>query len=164
HLHRRLVEVGQRGVSVRSLGGDRAGEMRLTRFLRNEKVTADEIVTEAAGATLSRIGGRHVLAIQDTTTLRDDGERRSMALHPTLAVDAEDGTVLGLLHGEVLHRQGGETRHRNRRSWSDKESARWGRGAEAAASLCEAALRVTVVADREADIYAMFATRPAAVD
>jgi hypothetical protein len=151
-------------VSVRLLGGDRAGEMRLTRFLRNEKVTAEEIVTKAAGATISRIGGRHVLAIQDTTTLRDDGERRSMALHPTLAVDAEDGTVLGLLHGEVLHRQGGETRHRNRRSWRDKESARWGRGAEAVASLCEAALRVTVVADREADIYAMFAARPAAVD
>src|SRR3546814_3587739 len=34
-LHRRLVEVGQRGVAVRSLGGNRAGEMRSTRFLRN---------------------------------------------------------------------------------------------------------------------------------
>jgi len=30
----RAIEVGQRGVAVRSLGGGRAGEIRLTRLLR----------------------------------------------------------------------------------------------------------------------------------
>src|SRR3546814_6133840 len=42
-LHRRLVEVGQRGVAVRSLGGNREGEMRITRFLRN---SSDEHTSE----------------------------------------------------------------------------------------------------------------------
>ena len=31
----RLVCVGQSGISVRRVGGNRAGEMRFTRFLRN---------------------------------------------------------------------------------------------------------------------------------
>jgi hypothetical protein len=35
----RLVAHGGKGVSVRQLGGDRAGEMRITRFLHNPKVT-----------------------------------------------------------------------------------------------------------------------------
>jgi hypothetical protein len=68
-LHRRLVEVGQRGVSVRQLGGGRAGEMRLTRFLRNPKVTPQAIFAEAAARTGEQVRGLHVLTIQDTTAL-----------------------------------------------------------------------------------------------
>lgn len=163
-MHRRLVEVGQRGVAVRSLGGTRAGEMRITRFLRNARVRIEEIVEQAASVTAPRVAGLHVLAVQDSSTLRDDGGQRSVVVHPTLAVDAESGVPLGLLHGEVLRREGGRKGQRKSRAFADKESARWLRGAEAAAGLCAGALRVTVVADREADIYELFARRPAAVD
>jgi hypothetical protein len=163
-LHRRLVEVGQRGIAVRTLGGNRAGEMRITRFLRNAKVSVEEMIEHATAATAARLAGRHILAIQDTSTLRDDGQQRSIAIHPTLAVDAESGVVLGLLHAELLRREGGQKRRRKSLPFSAKESARWLRGAEAAADLCSTALRVTVVADREADIYEAFAARPATVD
>jgi hypothetical protein len=151
-------------VAVRVLGGNRAGEMRITRFLRNDRVSVGEMVAQAAAATAVRLGGLHVLAVQDTTTLRDDGKDCSLALHATLAVEAEGGAVLGLLGAETLHRTGGQKRRRNSRPFAAKESARWLRGAEAAGAHGGAALRVTVVADREGDIYEAFARRPAGVD
>jgi hypothetical protein len=164
-LHRRLVAVGERGISVRKLGGSRAGEMRITRFLRNPKVSADAIFADAAGKTAARVRGLHVLAIQDTTALRDDGAGRSLQAHPTLAVDAETGALLGLAHGEILSRAGGAKAKGSARPLVDKESRRWLSGAEAAGRLKDAgALAVTVVADREADLYELFAHRPEGVE
>jgi hypothetical protein len=163
-LHRRLVEVGQRGISVRSLGGKRAGEVQFTRFLRNAKVTIGEIVAEAAAQTAKRVGGRHVLAIQDTTSLRDAGGR-SLQAHPLIAVDAESGAPLGLAHAAFLSRAGGKRGSRKERGIADKESRRWLDGAEAAAALGAAgAACVTVVADRESDIFEAFALKPAGVE
>jgi hypothetical protein len=46
-LHRRLVASGPSGVRVRRLGGSRAGEIRITRFLRNPAVTIAEMVATA---------------------------------------------------------------------------------------------------------------------
>ena len=63
-LHDRLVKLGPRGISVRSVGGNRAGEVRIGRFLRNEKVTVEKIVEQALLDTASRVDGLHILAIQ----------------------------------------------------------------------------------------------------
>jgi hypothetical protein len=43
-LHEQLVAVGSRGVRVRRLGGNRAGEIRITRFLRNPAVSVEEMI------------------------------------------------------------------------------------------------------------------------
>lgn len=164
-MHERLVTVGQGGISVRSLGGNRAGEMRITRFLRNAKVTVEEIFEQAAGETAGRVAGLHVLAIQDTTSLRDDGAGHSLVAHPTIALEAESGALLGLVHGEILSRTGGLAESRKARTLDHKQSRRWLSGAEAGAGLAAAgAARVTVVADREADIYEMFALKPEGVE
>src|SRR5215217_6424154 len=53
-LHARLVETGGRGVRVRRLGASRAGEIRLTRFLRNPAVTVEEMAAEV-GAKAARV-------------------------------------------------------------------------------------------------------------
>ena len=161
----RLRAVGQSGVRVRRLGGDRAGEIRLTRFLRNEQVAPAEMFSTASSRTAACVGDRHVLAIQDTTSLRDDGKSDSILLHPTIAVDAANGALYGLVHAELLHRQGGRKASRKQRAFSDKQSHRWLRGAEAAARLAKAgASAITVIADRESDIYEEFACRPSGVD
>ena len=49
----------------------------MTRLLRNPKVRTGDMIEHAREQTLSRIGGLHVLAIQDTTALRDDGSNVS---------------------------------------------------------------------------------------
>src|ERR1019366_2247879 len=152
-----LLKVGQGGVRVRPLGGNRAGEVRLGRFLRNPRVTSDEIISVACARTAGLVRGRHILAIQDTTVLRDDGKKRSLQLHPMIAVDAMDGALLGLVHAEFLYRAGGRRQARKKCRFEEKESFRWLNATRAASALMEGgADRVTVVADRAGDIYEEF--------
>lgn len=161
----RLATIGQCGVRIRPLGGNRAGEMRVTRFLRNPRVSPAEMFATAAARTAELVKGRHILAIQDTTALRDDGKRHSLLLHPTIAVDALNGALYGLVHAELLDRHGGKKGARKQRPFAEKESRRWLSGAEAAARLITAGAHcVTVVADRESDIYEAFACKPAGVE
>lgn len=148
---------------IRALGGTRAGEIRLTRFLRNPAVQPDAMVAEAAARTAPRCRERHVLAIQDTTVVRSEGGG-GLYLHPTLAVDAQDGAVLGLVQAVFLTRTAGQAASRRVRPFADKESARWLDGAARAAEVCAGAARLTVIADREGDIFHAFARRPAGVD
>ena len=164
-LFERLVEVGQSGVCVGTLGGRRAGEIRITRFSRDDRVTPAEMFGTAAARTGTMVAGRYVLAVQDTTTLRDDGKKNSLLLHPTIAVDALDGALYGLVHAEVLCRKGGKKKSRKQRPFAEKESRRWLTGTEAAAGLIGAgAACVTVIADCEGDIYEEFACKPASVE
>jgi hypothetical protein len=163
-LHERLAAVGPRGVRVRRLGGNRAGEIRITRFLRNRAVTVGEMVATAAARTAARVAGRHVLAIQDTTTIRAQAEGRSIALHPLIAVDALEGALLGLLDAAFFVRDGGRRTQRHARGLAEKESRRWLEVAERAAGRAGTAAQITVVADREGDIYEDFASKPAGVE
>jgi hypothetical protein len=164
-LHRRLVEGGGGGVRVRRLGQNRAGEIRITRFLRNPAVSIAEMVATAAAGSCSRVAKRHVLAIQDTTTVRAAADGRCVALHPVIAVDAVEGTLLGLVDARLLGRAGGKREQRKARAFAEKEGQRWLAGMHSAASLAAAgAACVTVVADREGDIYEDFACRPAGVE
>lgn len=164
-LHERLVAHGGKGVSVRGLGGNRAGEMRITRFLRNRKVTAAAMMEAVLTRTCARVGGRHVLAIQDSSALQVDEQGIGVSLHPVLAVEAITGNVLGLAGNQFLTRKGGARTTRKQRAFADKDSRRWLTGADAASRLAEAgAACVTVVEDREGDIYECFAFKPAGVE
>ncbi len=137
--------------------------MRITRFLRNDAVSVEEIVETVAARTAERVSGRHILAIQDTSDVRRKGYQ-SIAVHPTIAVDADSGALLGLVHADFLARRGGQLGTRHQRAFEDKESRRWLDGAVHAGRLLDAgAAAVTVVADREADIYRTFADRPEGV-
>ena len=158
-LHDRLVESGGRGLSVRRLGGNRAGEIRLTRFLRHAAVSPQEMARTAAEKTAGRCHGRHVLAIQDTTVVRSQGGG-GLYLHAVLAVDAEDEAILGLIDGQFLSRTEGKKSERRNVPIEAKQSHRWLQGANGAAEVCAGAARLTVIADREADIFEAFARRP----
>jgi hypothetical protein len=164
-LCRQLVGYGGRGVSVRQLGGNRAGEMRIMRFLHNPKVTHLAMLKAALAGTCSRVAGRHVLAIQDTSALRVNEKGVGLSFHPVLAVDANEGTVLGLIDNFFLSRKDGERASHKDRAFADKDSRRWLSGAESASALIEAgAACVTVIEDREGDIYECFAFNPAGVE
>ena len=117
------------------------------------------MVAEAAARTGSGCAGRHVLAIQDTTVVRSQGGG-GLYLHPVLAVDADDGAILGLADAVFLSRTQGKKAARRQTLVKDKESQRWLDGALRAAEVCGSAARVTVICDREGDIFAAFARRP----
>lgn len=150
---------------MRPLGGDRAGEVRIGRFLRNPRVTPGEIFATASARTLTRVVGRQILVPQDTTSLRDDGDKRSLQLHPAIALDASDGALLGLVHAEFLRRDGTVRPHCNKRRLAEKDSQRWVTALTRAGALIAAgAAGVTVISDREGDIYEEFVCRPPGVD
>lgn len=173
-MHEALV--ARPGPRIRRLGGSRAGEMRFRRFLHNRAVTASEMSRHAGALTARRVAGRHVVAVQDTSELalnpRRGRERYGpvakgsvgLLLHPVLAVEADTGALLGLVAMQLWNRERGERAPRRRRVTADKESQRWIDGAVAAGAVLSAAASITMVADRESDIYELFAARPANVD
>lgn len=120
------------------------------------------MIRTTASRTAPRCTGRHVLAIQDTTVIQSEGGG-GLYLHPVIAVDADDGAILGVVHAATLTRTGGRKAERRSRAVENKESGRWLTGAAQAAGVCAGARAITVIADRESDIYAAFAHRPANV-
>jgi hypothetical protein len=103
------------------------------------------------------------LAIQDTTVIRSEGGG-GLYLHPVLVVDADDNAILGLADASFLRRDQGQKGTRRDRSVGEKESQRWLDGAQAASAVCAAAAQITVIADRESDIFAAFARCPPGTD
>ena len=146
-IHDRLVSDGPDGISVRRLGGNRAGEVRLGRFLRNGKVTEDRIIEPAAVATSPRVGGLHVLSIQDTTSFRDDGRGTSLVGHATIAVKAEQGSLLGLLDAQLIERREDDPEPSLGRSFRDRQCYRWMSSMKRSEELLGDASMVTVVTD-----------------
>ena len=165
--------MSRRTVCLRKLGGNRAGEMRFGRFLHNQAVTAKEMIATAAGATGARAAGRHVLAIQDTTEINfqahvnskpgfgtvGNGTDIGLLLHPLVAVDAGHGGIIGLAGAEIINRTEGRAPDRKTRPLAEKESQRWLSGMERARAVLHGADQVTVVGDRESDIFGLFAGR-----
>jgi hypothetical protein len=79
-----------------------------------------------------------------------------------VAVDATSGSCLGLVGGDVWSRDGiNPTPHRHR-PLAERESVRWINTAQQAKSVLTSAAMVTVVADREADIYPAWGAVPEA--
>jgi hypothetical protein len=166
--------VARKTVCLRQLGGDRAGEERIGRFFANDKVTVAKIVESWSDRTPAAAAGRHVLAIQDTTEVKiptRTGRRRGLGplnghtygvlAHVMIAVDADSGACLGLAGGTVWNRPGLVTSHHNDRPLSERESRRWLETAEQAKDVLASAATVTVLGDRESDMFPLWATVPA---
>ena len=161
---------------LRRLGGNRGGELRAGRFFANPKVTAAKIVEAWSDRTGAAAAGRHVLAIQDTTEVKfpttaqrrrglgpvKKGNTYGIVAHAMIGVDAESHACLGLVGGEVQSRDGVVTEHHRDRPLSERESRRWIATAERAKQVLAAAAMVTVVADRESDMYPAWAIVPRA--
>jgi hypothetical protein len=152
--------------------------MQFTRFLRNEAVTAVEMARHAGARTAQRVAGRDVVAIQDTSEIAlggrharaagygvvgKGGASRGVLLHPTLAVEAGTGALLGLVSMQVWNRVDGEIVPRRKRATAAKESQRWLDGARQAGEVLAQAASITVVSDRESDFYELFVQRPEGV-
>ena len=174
-LFERIVSSGS--LVVRRLGGDRAGELSLHRFLSSPAVTLTEIAETAAVRTAAACRGRRIVAVQDTTEIDltgRDRRRRGLGanangglgfyIHPLIAVDRDSEAVLGVLDVHIWTRGQGPAPDRHQRPLEEKESYRWLAGTMAAADRLGEADSVVVVMDREGDLYPHFARRPARVD
>jgi hypothetical protein len=137
--------------------------MQIRRFLHNDAVSVEEMADAAAARTQRRVKGGHVLAIQDTTVLASEGGG-GQYLHAMIAVDADDDTLYGLVHAIGLDRPGGKRDSRHLKAVGEKESRRWVDCAEKAGRVLAGAERITIIGDRESDIFGLYASRPAHAD
>jgi len=145
--------------------------VRYSRLLNSAHVTPAEMLATAANHCAARVAGRHVLAIQDTSEINyqahagrcrglglvGNGSDRGFFIHPCLVVDAAHNGIIGLAGGQVWKRQAKVSTDRKKRAIADKESRRWIEVARDSIETLSAATMVTVVCDREGDIYDLFA-------
>ena len=164
--------------AVPALAADRNQTRQFLTFLDSEHVTIQEMLAHAGQMTAVQAAGRHVLAICDTTEMNfasHAGRKRGFGttgngidigvfLHPTIAVDADGGGLLGLVGAEVMNRTTGPASDHKQRPAEAKESRRWLDSACTAGDVLAGAAMITVVQDREGDIYDQFARRPAGVE
>ena len=90
------------------------------------------------------------------------GNIYGVLVHAMLAVDADSGACLGLVGGDVWTRPGVNPTPHRKRALEERESVHWVNTAQQAKPLLSAARQVTVVADREADMYPLWALLPEA--
>ena len=154
--------------------GRRSQQVGFGRFLANPKVTINRLIEGWSDRTAAAVKGRHVLAIHDTSEFNfrtmpkrrrglgeiGKGSGRGLLLHAMLALDAKTGGCLGLVGGRIWTRRGRiKVAHQKRRT-ENKESHRWIATAEQGKAVLAAATQVTVIADRESDIFAQWAKMP----
>jgi hypothetical protein len=134
------------------------------------------MVRHGVAGTGARVAGRDIVVVQDTSELALGGRRArangygpvgkggalgGLLLHAGLALEAETSALLGLADARIWNRNEGEVTPRRSRAIADKESQRWLDTTASVSAALSLARSITVVSDRESDIYEHFACRPA---
>jgi len=161
---------------IKSLGGDRATEVAFNRFLGNENVEPQIISDELAKKTNDACSGKsHVLCLQDTVqltyptqSLKKDGfgptgdsNTKGLFVHPGIIVDASNRDVLGTSSILTWCRDEQALKpSRKTRAIEEKESFRWIETALSAKENISNAEMITVIGDRESDIFEIFERVP----
>lgn len=143
------------------------------RFFANDSIRADTLLEGHLEQTLRRASAQPlVLVAQDTTSLSYGSraglglvggeEANGLWLHTSMAFTPQ-GCALGLAHVQYWTRDPahfGKARARHQREQAEKESQRWLDSFTACVEMAErlpSAARVINLADREGDLYGLFA-------
>lgn len=146
------------------------------RFFDNDEVTPEAILSGHQKATLERMDYEGViLMVQDTTSLNyasqeqssglgllgDGGKALGLWLHTTMAFNTA-GVALGIMDAQMWARdpvKKGTARFRAERPVAEKESQRWLTSFQESVRLAGLLpqRRIVNIADREADIFELFA-------
>lgn len=164
-LYSRMME--RRTVCIRRLADNRATQKRFDRLLAHPNVTPQEIIRHGSSRTDDAAAGRHVLAIQDSSELDytahqqrtkglgkiSNSKGAGLFIHPVLVIDANSQDCLGIAHQHTWVRTKSAARNYERLPIEEKESYRWLQAAQGAKQCLQQAAAVTIIADRESDLY-----------
>jgi hypothetical protein len=153
--------------------GESWSDVKMTyAFYDNDLVSEMQISDCIEKATVERcLRSKVVFNIMDTTSINfsssaeglgylDHGMGEGLMVHSSFALN-EQGCPLGLLHQNIWARdksQMGKKKLRKQKDITEKESYRWIESMQRAEDLLEGTDLVVHVADRESDIYELFAT------
>jgi hypothetical protein len=170
--------------SIRQLGSNEAETKGFYRFLKNDRVSEDDIVNNLAGNCKAACYGKYVVCIQDTTEvnlsrhinrLNKDGyvgttnANSDMGLgfflHPSLVLDGSAAIPYGYADVKIWNRplefKSKFERCYNQLPISQKESYKWIEVSNNTKSvLSDTVQGMVIVQDREGDIYEQFALIP----
>ena len=164
---------------MNKLADNHADNMAYSRFLNNDAVTLPSIIHALQNRVLTVSKGKHVLCIQDTSEINyqkhknffrlDDEDMGPVGnnydigffLHPTLVVDTAGYFPLGLSDVQIWNRtkdkQDKHTRNYRQQPIEEKESYRWiSSGQRSIELLGDTVAHITIIGDRESDIYDEF--------
>lgn len=172
-LFKRLCE--KLTVCIKLLGGDRATEVAFSRFLSNDNVKPEIVSDELAKKTNETcLGKAHVLCLQDTVQLTyptqsekkdrfgatGDSDTKGLFVHPGIIVDSTNRDVLGTSGILTWSRIESTAEKKKSRPIEEKESIRWINTALLAKQTITNAEMITVIGDRESDIFEIFERIP----
>ena len=166
---------------MNQIGVDWAQAMSFYRFLNNRRVQLSEVIeNQIQKFRLAEMDG-HLLVISDTTSINLErhagrlkaegigyigggaGQKIGFHLHPALVLNAESFQVLGLSSVQVWVRE--EVTKERKKKYKqlpieEKESNKWLQAAaESKRNLAQAQM-ITMIGDRESDVYEEFARVP----
>lgn len=173
-----LVTAMHKGKSMvmQQISKDNAERISYYRLVDNKKVKGSTFVKGLQEACSQHITEGHVLAISDTTEINlskqsgrinkgelgviSDNQSLGFLLHPCLLLDGNCGEALGISSVQSWVRPfERETKHERKYQQlpiEEKESYKWLQSIEDTQSCLNKTVKVTYMADREADIYQEF--------
>jgi transposase-like protein/DDE family transposase len=163
--------------SLRQITEDDSEQRSFYRLFNNESFSEKGIIDSIVNRCGSLCANRHVLCIQDTTEFNFSGQQGRIKaksglgtttkegivgfmLHSSLVVDAGSSHTLGYSYIKAWERQE-DALNRHERGYQqlhieEKESYKWIAAANQSKALLKQASTITIIADRESDIYDLF--------
>lgn len=170
-----------RNSSIRQVTESDAEQKSFYRLFNNEKFNEKAIEQSIVNRCGQLCKDRHVLCIQDTTEFNLSGQQGRLKaasglgkttkedilgfmLHSSLVVDANVGSALGYSYIKAWERKE-DTPDRHMRKYKqlpieEKESYKWIEAAMQSKQLLNQSKTITIIGDRESDIYDLLAIVP----
>ncbi|MEJ7830891.1 MAG: IS4 family transposase [Segetibacter sp.] len=170
-----------RNSSIRQITSSDAEQKSFYRLFNNESFSEEKINESIVNCCGKICSGRHLLCIQDSTEFNLSGQAGRVKdntglgkttkdgilgfmMHSSIVIDANKGSALGYSYIKVWDRKA-ETPDRHERKYqqlpiAQKESYKWIEASEKSKELLSQAQTITIIADRESDIYDLIAAVP----
>lgn len=170
-----------RNSSIRQITSSDAEQKSFYRLFNNESFSEEKIKESIVNCCGKLSSERHLLCIQDSTEFNLSGQAGRVKdktglgkttkdgvlgfmMHSSIVIDANKGTALGYSYIKVWDRKA-ETPDRHERKYqqlpiAQKESYKWIEASQNSKKLLLKAQAITIIADRESDIYDLIAAVP----
>jgi len=185
-LEKRAARISQsllmsRTSSVKGATMDEAEQKGFYRFLDNEKVTEELLMKEMTLRCGTNVSNRDVLVIEDSSSFglskQSKHKKKNSGLglvgnkigtgfhtHCSLVLDAHLETMLGFSDVQLWHRTEDKsnniTKVYKKQPIEEKESYKWIKASLASKEVLHTAKSLTIIQDREGDIYEQFCLVP----
>lgn len=167
---------------IHKIGADLKNKTSFYRMINNDRFNQEDLLNASYNKCSESVKCKHILAIQDTTEFNyknlskkldaldaDIGPTTAKYIpgffcHPTIVVNSKAPEIYGLSYAKIYNRSWGQP-NKNERKYKDqaieeKESYKWIESAINTKQNLSKEVKITIIGDRECDIYDEFIEIP----